>query len=446
MALEDRDDIIIRDVQAEAAVVASVLLKPELIFYSENLTPNHFTSEDNAYLYWAVRDLVNKGFQKIDTYSVVNTLYRKESIRQKVEGFITVQSVNETFEIAGSIARDTQVDYIGEVNKILDAALRREMVRMADEYKRMAMNKEVEDVESRAYQILDNTMKRFSIVKDIPEVADIADEMLDQIIRDQEGMSGIPFKWNVLNDYVRIEPGELVIFGAQAKQGKSMLLLNEAVDLLKKGKAVLYLDSELNTKMFMTRLFAHLSGIEYARLKSGNYSQEEHANLLAARDWLKTKTMTHLYMPIFDESTVYTTAKRLRHLGKMDVLIIDYFKSSKDEAYANYAELGKFVDLVKNKLAGALNIPALGAAQATSAGKLADSAKIGRNASTIIMIDDKTPEEIEEDGPECGNKKLKIILNRNGPQMGEGEYIDMRFNGNLIAYEEAKQHQPVVPY
>ena len=133
-------------------------------------------------------------------------------------------------------------------------------------------------------------------------------------------------------------------------------------------------------------------------------------------------------------------------MGKLDVLIIDYFKSSKDEAYANYAELGKFVDLVKNKLAGALNIPALGAAQASSNGKLADSAKIGRNASTIIMIDDKTPEEIEEDGIECGNKKLRVILNRNGAQMGEGEYIDMRFNGNLISYEQAKQHQPVLPY
>lgn len=442
----EKEDRTIRDVQAEAAVVASVLLKPDLIFYSETLKPNHFTVEENAWLYWAVRDLVNKGYESVDTYSIVNTLYRKESVRQKIENLITVPLVKETFDDAGSIARDSQVGYMDEVNKILDAALRREVCRMADEFKRAALDREVSDIESRAYRILDETMMKFSLVNEIPEVADLADSVLEQIEEEQNGKAGIPFKWNTLNDYVRIEPGELVIFGAQAKQGKSMLLLNEAVDLLKQGKSVLYLDSELNSKMFITRLYSHLSGIEYGKLKTGNYSEEEHLNLLAARDWLKTKTLTHLYMPIFDESTVYTTTKRLRHLGKLDVLIIDYFKSSKDEAYANYAELGKFVDLVKNKLAGALNIPALGAAQATSNGRLADSAKIGRNASTIIMLDDKTPEEIEVDGPECGNKKLRIILNRNGAQMGEGEYIDMQFNGNLISYEEAKQHQPVVPY
>ena len=395
--------------------------------------------EENAFIYWAICDLVSRGYEKLDAYSIINNLYRKESIRQKVEGVITVSMINEVIETAGSIARDNQTEYLDVVNQVLDAALRRELCIMADKIKLSAANMNEEQVESKAYQILDETMAKFSLANEIPEVADLADEILEQIEEEQKGKAGIPFKWPALNDYVRIEPGELVIFGAQAKQGKSMLLLNEAVDLMKQGKSVLYLDSELNTKMFVTRLYSHLSGVEHSRLKNGNYSEEEYLNILAARDWLKTKTLTHLYMPIFDESTVYTTTKRLRNMGKLDVLIIDYFKSSKDEAYANYAELGKFVDLVKNKLAGALNIPALGAAQAANNGRLAD-------ASTIIMIDDKTPEEIEQDGIECGNKKLRVILNRNGAQMSEGEYIDMKFNGNLILYEEAKQHEQVLPY
>ena len=93
-----------------------------------------------------------------------------------------------------------------------------------------------------------------------------------------------------------------------------------------------------------------------------------------------------------------------------------------------------------------MNIAGLGAAQATSSGKVADSAKIGRNASTIALISDKTQDEIEQDGLECGNKKLRICLNRNGAQMTADEYIDLNFNGNLIRYEEAKQHVPVTPY
>lgn len=94
-----------------------------------------------------------------------------------------------------------------------------------------------------------------------------------------------------------------------------------------------------------------------------------------------------------------------------------------------------------------MNIAGLAAAQAAQGGtKLADSAKIARNASTIMMLIDKTPQEILDDGVECGNKKLIVTLNRNGMQHAPGEYIDLEFNGNIISFEEAKQHESKQPY
>ncbi len=102
--------------------------------------------------------------------------------------------------------------------------------------------------------------------------------------------------------------------------------------------------------------------------------------------------------------------------------------------------------MIKNKICGDMGICGIGAAQATATGKVADSAKIGRNASTIALLQDKTPDEIEADGAECGNKKLRILLNRNGMQHAPGEYIDMNFDGNHILYEEARQHIPQTPF
>lgn len=102
--------------------------------------------------------------------------------------------------------------------------------------------------------------------------------------------------------------------------------------------------------------------------------------------------------------------------------------------------------MIKNEIAGDMNIAAIGAAQATINNKLADSAKIARNASTVIMLMDKTPEEIEQDGVECGNKKMVVTINRNGMQHAVGEYIDLMFDGNHISYEQAKQHIPTTPY
>ena len=199
--------------------------------------------------------------------------------------------------------------------------------------------------------------------------------------------------------------------------------------------------------MFTARILAHIAKVEYKRLTSGNYNEEEAARIDEARKWLKTRKFTHLYIPMFDQQTIFTAVKRVQHTMGLDVLIVDYFKGSGDgDAFDSYQELGRFVDMVKNKICGDMGICGIGAAQATTTGKVADSAKIGRNASTIAIIQDKTAEEVEADGAECGNKKLRVILNRNGMQHASGEYIDLQFNGNLISYEQAKQHIPSTPY
>ena len=250
-----------------------------------------------------------------------------------------------------------------------------------------------------------------------------------------------------MNEYATIEPGELFIFAAEAKQGKSMMLLNCAIDLLRRDLAVLYLDSELNTRLFTARVLAHLTGIEYKRLTTGNYSEDEAKRIEEAIAWMNTRKFKHIYIPMFDQQSIYTAVKKVKHTQGLDVLIVDYFKGSGDgDAFDSYQELGRFVDMVKNKICGDMGICGIGAAQATVNGKVADSAKIGRNASTIALIQDKTPEEMESDGAECGNKKLRVVLNRNGMQMAPGEYIDLQFDGNHILYSEAKQHIPQTPF
>ena len=291
-------------------------------------------------------------------------------------------------------------------------------------------------------------MTEYSSTNDIPQYKDVVEDCWEEIkSRQSNGYAGIPFKFPTLNEYATIEPGELFIFAAEAKQGKSMMLLNCAIDLLKQDLAVLYIDSELNTRLHTARILSHLSGVEYKRLTSGNYSGEEALKIEEAKEWMKTRKYTHLYIPMFDQQSIYTAVKKVKHTQGLDVLIIDYFKGSSDgDAWDSYAELGRFVDLVKNQICGDMGVCGIGAAQATATGKVADSAKIGRNASTIALLQDKTPEEIEADGSECGNKKLRILLNRNGMQHAAGEYIDMKFDGNHISYEEAKQHIPQAPY
>ena len=239
-----------------------------------------------------------------------------------------------------------------------------------------------------------------------------------------------------------------MVIGAPKKGAKSMFMLNEAVDLMRKDKTVMYIDSELSDRLFMCRMVSHLTGIEFVRVRTGRYTEEEKEKIKEAILWIKSKKLVHLYMPIFETNAIYRAVKKVSHkFGRLDVLIVDYLKATGDtDAFATYAELGKLTDLIKNNIAGAMDIAALAAAQLTDGGKLADSAKIARNASTVILLLDKTNDELAADGVNCGNKKLIVQFNRNGAQHTSGEYIDIQFNGNTISLEEAEAHVQTSPY
>lgn len=437
----------INSLESESGVIATLIHHPDFIFYSDHLKPKHFTTIGNQCVYTAIGDLAKRGIYTIDAYNILEDLNSQEATR-KFADELSAERLNELIDMSDVLVRHTIDEYKMLVDNVLDASFRRDAFNQLRECEALCWDRSQANVSQKIYDIIDDVMTEYSSTNEIPQYKDVIDACWDEIkSRQGNGYSGIPFKFQTLNEYATIEPGELFIFAAEAKQGKSMMLLNCAIDLLKQDKAVLYLDSELNTRLFTARVLSHLSGVEYRYLTCGNYSREESERIQEAKEWMKTRKFTHIYIPMFDQQTIYTAVKKVKHTQGLDVLIVDYFKGSGEgDAFDSYQELGRFVDMVKNQICGDMQIAGIGAAQATVNGKVADSAKIGRNASTIAMIQDKTPEEIENDGPECGNKKLRIVLNRNGMQHASGEYIDLQFNGNLISYEEAKQHIPQVPF
>lgn len=434
-------------VESEAGIIATLIHHPEFSYYSEQLLPNHFTNEENRYIYQAICSLARDGITTIDPYNIIQALSAKEATRRFADE-LSIDQLYTLMDNSDSIARNTVEEYKLLVNNVMDAAFRRDTFQQLKECQKLCTQPSEENIEQKIYKMLDDVMMEFSATNEVPPYKDVVDKCWEEIKgRQGAGYAGIPFKFPALNDYATIERGELFIFGAEQKQGKSMMLLNCAVDLLKQDYAVLYLDSELNTRLFTSRILAHLSGIEYKRLTSGNYSDEEEKRILDAKEWLKTRKFTHIYIPMFDQQSIFTAVNKVKHTQGLDVLIVDYFKGKGEgDAFDSYQELGRFVDMVKNQICGEMNIAGIGTAQATITGKLADSAKIARNASTIAMISDKTPEEIEADGAECGNKKLRVTVNRNGMQMTQDEYIDLLFDGNHILYEQAKQHIPQTPF
>lgn len=433
----------IRSVESETGIISTLIHNPEYIFSSDVLKKDHFSNAQNGIIYEAIDSLVKRGIETIDSYNLCNAINAVDNTNK-----INPTEIDEFIDLSGLVVRNSVEEYNLLVDIVVKNAFKRNLYKKLIECEGYCLQDNEDDISQKVYNVLDEAMLEFRSNSKIPQYKDIVDDVWNEI-KERQGKEyvGMTFKYPTLNKYVTIEPGELIIFAADTKVGKSMLLLNCAVDLLRKNIACLYIDSELNTRLFTIRIISHLTGIEFSRVKSGRYSKEEEKKIDECRDWLKTRKFTHIYIPIFDSQSIYTAVKKVKHTQGLDVLIIDYFKSKSDsDAFGTYNEMGRLVDLVKNQICGDMNIAGIGAAQATSTGKIADSAKIGRNASTIGILERKTPSEIEKDGRECGNTKLRIVLNRNGMQMASDEYIDLQFNGNIISYEEAKQHKVEEPY
>ncbi len=308
---------------SEAGVIATLFLHPEYWFYSEFLLPNHFGDKQNRCVYTAIQMLVKGGIEHIDPYNIIEILNSKESTKRYADE-ITIADLQELEQTSHALARDSVEEYKVLVSNVMNASFRRDIIRATKEAQRICADMEQENVEQRVYDLIDGVMTEYSTANDIPPYKDVVEECWKEIqSRQRGGFAGIPFKFPTLNEYATIEPGELFIFAAEAKQGKSMMLLNCAVDLLKRDLSVLYIDSELNTRLFTARMIAHITGIEYKRLTSGNYTGEEEQRIREAIAWLKTRKMTHIYIPMFDQQTIYTAVKKVYHTQGLDVLIVD---------------------------------------------------------------------------------------------------------------------------
>lgn len=432
----------ISDVISESGVIATLVNHPDYYFYCEQLDPKHFSNETNAVYYNAISYLAKQDVQKIDAYNLV-TAMNTLCIKSHPSSF----EINDFLDSCQYVSRGSVEEYRVLANNVLDKAFRREMARKLRACESMCFNNGQDEIRQKIYNALDDVMSEYGDTKDIPEYKDIIDEMFEKIEsrKSKDKDIGWEFKFPTLNEYVTIDRGELVVFGAQEKVGKSIMLLNCAVDLLKKGCAVLYLDSELSTEQFTVRMLSHLTGIPYKTIKYVNYSNEDRDKILRAKEIIKGWKLTHLYMPLMSDNEIYVVFKKVMHRQGIDVFILDYLKSSDtkaNDAYEVYRSVGRRVDLIKNTLCGTYGVAGLAAVQLTSGGRIADSANVSRFASTIIMLRDKTEDEIEADGEEYGMKAVSVYRNRNGEQMSQGDYISLMFDGNRIMFREPKC-QPV---
>ena len=156
-------------------------------------------------------------------------------------------------------------------------------------------------------------------------------------------------------------------------------------------------------------------------------SQEEENKVLSAVELLRKLPIIHINNPAWTVDTMEATIKKWHSKVGIDLVIMDYIKApDTDDAYV---ELGKITNFLKNKVAGAMDMSVIAAAQSNRGGDTGESYRIEQYCSTLVKIVEKTSDEINKDGIDCGRYKLFVSLNRN--EKGK--------EGNKTALDEVKE-------
>lgn len=444
------------DIQSEAGVIATIIQKPDMLFFSENLRPEHFSDLQNKALYKAIKILFDEGVQQIDSFNLLNCIKRNKKLKDVLAEFEDEDALKELIDTSVSIARKHKEDYEILVKNIINSAYRRDLYKRFGELQGDCLDERIafEDLTRSVDHCLDKASSEYVIFEEPKTMGEQIDDILDKIVaKRRDGSSGYPSIIPELEEYYTYERAELFLLSAQAKKGKSMFLMNESIALaVKHNLKVVYIDSELTDENFATRMLSYLSKLPVRYIKTGNekYLTPEQLkratdSLLRAKAIIKKIHFIHIYKPDFDKNWILSYCKKLKKEDKIDVFVFDYFKGAGtkgEDASSVYLGLGKMADFIKNIIVGELDLIGLAACQSNRQNDVADSENLKRSCSTLAMLEQKTLEDQDKDGHDCGNMRIRVTHNRNGGFMDYQEWVDIRFVGDECRFEKCTQHTP----
>lgn len=436
----------ISDIQAEAAVIATLVYHPDFVLHSDYLKPGYFYNVENGCVYWAIQELYKAGIETIDALNISNMLNSNRAVKRKIEEY-NLGDMQEFISMAQYAARHTLEEYKLLVNNIVEASFKRELARLAGEIQSDCFNSDMGL--SKLNQVVNNKLteltEKYITGEEIKTLGERIDDIWDKI-ENQDLSRRLPSKFKSFNDYFYYEPGELVLLTARYKTGKSVFCLNEACHMLMSGVPTLYIDTELSTETFVKRLISHVTGIPFKVVQNKTYNSAQGELIQKCIDWVHGLPFTHIYLPDSNMDEIYSICKILKYKMNLQFFVYDYIKSYNSEAYTNSAILGQMADFLKNKIAGELDLAVLSAAQLNRNDMIANSDNIAKAISTGIYWRFKTSEEIANDGGlDAGNVMAYININRNGPQTDEDEAIFFTFDGDRQRITEAKVQKKDLP-
>lgn len=249
------------------------------------------------------------------------------------------------------------------------------------------------------------------------------------------------------------------LVSARPKVGKSVFADNVALNVSSLGIPVLVLDTEMSKEDHLNRLIANISGVPINEVSTGKFVDDPHKQDKVQDAVARLESIPYSYVSVAGKpfEQILNIIKRwivqevkTDENGKTNdcLIIYDYLKLMSSESINNnlqeYQALGFQITSLHN-LCVKLDIPCLSFVQLNRDGITKESTDAVSGSDRLIWLCTsfsifklKSPEELAEDGPNAGNRKLVPIVSRHGAGMSDGDYINMQMYGSHAKLVELK--------
>lgn len=201
------------------------------------------------------------------------------------------------------------------------------------------------------------------------------------------------------------ERGTIAVFASETSGGKSIALLQTALQSALNAKAGVIFSMEMSAMQVIGRLVASQSGWKCVSVYE-NPNKQHLAKMLGGIEEISKLPIT-IYDNVSDIDTIESICRKLKRQGKLDWIVVDYIQlcspSADSKSETREQQVSEVVRRLK-LLTLSFNILCLTASQLNDKGELRESRGIGHHADYVLHIDHANHPDSE----------ICLMKNRNG--------------------------------
>ena len=441
------------DIEAEEAVVASLLVDTEAIFHvTPILKASDFFREKNGWVYEACLELWQRD-EAINQITVAHELSRKERLEE---------AGGQTYlaDIIRALPTSIGVEFYAQIVK-RDSTYRG-LIQAATGILQMAYEAppQIETVFGRAEDLIQRLRggENFSDFVHISQLLQAyLEEDADDIARRE--LQTIRTGYNDLDVLLGgLKRSDLVIVGARPSVGKSAFALGIARNAAVNQKAnVAFFSLEMSSEQLAIRLLSSESGVDSTRLRLGQQTELEERRIIRAMGELSEANIWFDDSPMATAASLRAKARRLAGEKGLDLIVIDYLQLMQGEGQPgreNRVQEISYISRMLKGLARELDVPIIALAQLSRAiearhprtpllSDLRDSGSIEQDADVVMFLSREemyvTPEQWAEQHPDLpesaypkGVAQVSVAKHRSGPT----GTVELRFREKLAKFED----------